>query len=69
MIISQNSKRRSHFNPESQYLDDFLRAQKNALLLTVTKYIDKEQTKDETLANLTVIKEQLPTLCSAYMTK
>lgn len=69
MLQAQRTKRRSHFDPESQYVDDFLRAQKDALLLSVSKYIAKTQTKDETLANLTRIEDQLPRLCNSYTTK
>ena len=69
MLQTQRTKRRTHFDPESQFVDDFLRAQKDALLLSVSKYIAKTQTKDETLVNLTQIEEQLPKLCNQYATK
>jgi hypothetical protein len=69
MLQAQRTKRRSHFDPESQFVDDFLRAQKDALLLSVSKYIAKTQTKDETLVNLTQIEEQLPRLCNPFITK
>lgn len=69
MLQTQRTKRRTHFDPESQYIDDFLRVQKDALLLTVSKYIAKTQTKDETLVNLTNIEEQLPKLCNSFTTK
>jgi hypothetical protein len=69
MIQAARARKRSHFDPESQFIDDFLRAQKNALLSAVSQYIAKTQTKDETLANLTTIEEQLPKLCNSYTTK
>jgi hypothetical protein len=69
MIAVQNSRKRSHFDPASQYSEDFLRAQKNALLATVAQYIAKTQTKDETLVTLMEIEEQIPKLCSPYTIK
>ena len=66
MITVQKSRKRTHFDPESQYVDDFLRAQKDALLVTVSKYIAKTQTKNETLTELTKIESQLPNVCSQY---
>ena len=66
MISPQKSRKRTHFDPESQYVDDFLRAQKDALLVAVSNYIAKTQTKDETLTDLTKIEEQLPNLCNKY---
>lgn len=69
MIQSSRARKRTHFDPESQFIDDFLRAQKDALLLTVSKYIAKTQTKDETLVNLTTIEDQLPKLCNTFTIK
>jgi hypothetical protein len=68
MLQVSRTKKRTHFDPESEKIDDFLRAQKDALLLTVSQYIAKTQTKDETIASLTTIEEQLPKLCSAFTT-
>jgi hypothetical protein len=66
MIQSTKARKRTHFDPESQYVDDFLRAQKDALLVTVSKYIAKTQTKDETIADLTKIETELPNICNTY---
>ena len=69
MIQVSRARKRTHFDPESQFIDDFLRAQKDALLLNVSKYIAKTQTKDETHVNLTAIEGQLPTLCNSFTIK
>jgi putative N-acetylmannosamine-6-phosphate epimerase len=51
-------ERRTHFDPESQYVDATLRRQKDELLQTLADYIAKKKTKDETLADLSAIQEE-----------
>ena len=56
MLQASRTKRRTHFDPESRYIDTTLQNQKNELLLILSDYIAKKTTKDETIASLSVVE-------------
>jgi hypothetical protein len=67
MIVSRKAKAkspRSYHRPEdSSDEEDFLRKEKNDLLITLTEYIGKTKTKPETIATLTNIETSVAKSC------
>ena len=69
MIVSKKIKAkniRAYHRPEDFFVDeeeDFLRKEKNELLLTLTEYIGKTKTKPETILALTNIETSVAKIC------
>jgi hypothetical protein len=73
MIVSRKVKAknpRAYHRPEdSSDEEDFLRKEKNELLVTLTQYIGKTKTKAETLTSLTNIETSVAKTCKHSLTE
>jgi hypothetical protein len=63
MIPVQKSRIRTHFDPESSYIDANVRKQKNKLISTLTDYITKSKPKGEILNDLADIEQVISEEC------
>jgi hypothetical protein len=72
MLVSRKIKAKNPraYHRPANFLDeeDFLRKEKNDLLVTLTQYIGKTKTKAETLTSLTSIETSVARTCKHSLT-
>jgi hypothetical protein len=62
MIPAQKGRIRTHFEPESSYIDN-IEKQKNKLISTLTDYITKAKPKGQILNDLEDIEQKINDEC------